>query len=190
LLNEKIDIVQLQRHVALQRSEVAYKELFMFFYKPLTRFATGFIKSAEAAEEIYCDVFTKLWTLGESLNNIGNLKIYLYTSVKNASLNYLARYHKVKVVDISDADVELYTTVTTPENELLQNELIRNAAVVIKSLPPQCRLVYKLIREEGFSYKETATLLDISVNTVEAHMKTALKKLRNGLKAYLRPDAN
>lgn len=187
---EITDIVQLQRNIALQRDQQSYKHLYYYFYTPLIRFAKGFVRSEQSAEEIYSDIFMKLWDLGPALENIGNLKIYLYKSIKNASLNYLAKYHKVSFINLEDADIDVLPEYNLPDKSLIQKEFQRNAALAIKSLPPQTRLVYKLIKEEGFSYKEVSSFLNISVNTVESHMKTAIKKLRVSLSIYLSAAKN
>ena len=127
----------------------------------------------------------KIWDLGVSLSEIENLKIYLFISVKNASLNYLAKYYKVQTVDIEKIDLK-FQHVKTPEEDFLSSEFHRTLAQAIQALPTKSQLVYKLIKEEGFSYKQVADILEISVNTVEGHMSTALKKLSTSLAAYLR----
>jgi hypothetical protein len=38
-----------------------------------------------------------------------------------------------------------------------------------------------IVRGDGLKYREVATILDISVKTVEAHLATAVKKLRETL---------
>jgi RNA polymerase sigma-70 factor (family 1) len=182
-------IYQLQHAVALARDQEVYKTLFKYFHKPLIRFATSIVKSKEAAEEIYSDIMLKVWDLGPALINIDNLKIYLFISVKNAALNYLAKYYKLKIVDIETIDLELQH-VKTPEEDLLSSEFQGHMVQAIKSLPAKSQLVYKLIKEEGFSYKQVADVLDISVNTVEGHMSTALKKLSASLTIYLRSGNN
>ena len=48
-------------------------------------------------------------------------------------------------------------------------------------LPPRCRLVFELVKQDGFKYKEVAKLLDVSVNTVENQIGTAMSKLRGKL---------
>lgn len=187
--NSSIDIIQLQRNIAVNRDAKAYGILFSHFHTPLIRFASSIIKSKEGAEEVYSDVMLKLWDLGVALNNIDNLKVYLYISVKNASLNYLARYHKVNTVDIDSVDITLYAT-DMPSDNLLHAEFKRSMALAVKSLPAKAQLVFKLIREDGFSYKHTAEILNISVFTVEGHMTAALKKLKASLSMYLHPSHN
>ncbi|WP_431217475.1 sigma-70 family RNA polymerase sigma factor [Puia sp. P3] len=44
-------------------------------------------------------------------------------------------------------------------------------------LPDQCRTVFKLIKEEGFRYKQVAEILNISPRTVETQLFRAIKKL-------------
>ncbi len=184
-----IDIVQLQRNIAVSRDVKAYETLFTHFYTPLIRFSASIIRSREGAEEVYCDVMLKLWDLGAALNNIDNLKVYLFISIKNASLNYLAKYYKVQTVDIDSIAMELHYD-GTAEDDLVFREFSRNLAVAIKSLPAKAQLVFKLIKEDGFSYKHVAEILGISVNTVEGHMTAALKKINSSLRMYLRPNNN
>ena len=176
----------MQHGVAIARDQQAYETLFKFFHKSLISFGTSIVKSKEAAEEIYSDVMLKLWDLGPDLININDLKVYLFVSVKNASLNYLGKYYKLKTVDIETIHLEL-KDVKTPEEALLSSEFQNTLAQAIRSLPPKSQLVYKLIKEEGFSYKQVAEVLEISVNTVEGHMSTALKKLSISLSTYLPP---
>jgi len=184
-----IYIVQLQHGVAIARDQEAYKTLFKYFHKPLIRFGASIVKSKEAAEEIYSDLMLKVWDLGPALIDIDNLKIYLFISVKNASLNYLAKYYKLKTVDLETIHLEL-PHIETPEEDLLSSEFQKYLAQAIKSLPAKSQLVFKLIKEEGFSYKQVADILEISVNTVEGHMSTALKKLSASLTTYLRSGNN
>lgn len=190
LKNAVIDIIQLQRDVAIARDKHAYQELFLYFCKPLTRFAVTIVGSKEAAEEVYSSVFLKLWDLGQGLNNVDNLRLYLFVSIKNESLNYLAKYYKFKVTDIEAVDARFLPGVYTPEESLLESELHRALHRAVRSLPVKCRMVYKLIKEDGLSYKEVADILGISVNTIEGHMTTALRKLSVSLRSYLYSDRN
>jgi RNA polymerase sigma-70 factor (ECF subfamily) len=47
----------------------------------------------------------------------------------------------------------------------------------INDLPPRCRLIFKLIKEDGLKYREVAELLNLSLKTVENQMTTAIRKI-------------
>ena len=52
----------------------------------------------------------------------------------------------------------------------------------IEALPAKCKTAFKLVREDKLKYKEVAAILEISVKTLEAHLATAIKKLREFLR--------
>jgi RNA polymerase sigma-70 factor (ECF subfamily) len=64
---------------------------------------------------------------------------------------------------------------------MVLKELTHHAEESIAKLPKQCRLVYELSRDQGLKYKEIATILQVSVKTVETQMGRALKHLRNSI---------
>jgi RNA polymerase sigma factor (sigma-70 family) len=49
--------------------------------------------------------------------------------------------------------------------------------LAIDALPPRCKLIFKLIKEDGLKYKEVALLLDLSQKTIENQMTIALRKI-------------
>jgi RNA polymerase sigma-70 factor (ECF subfamily) len=52
-------------------------------------------------------------------------------------------------------------------------------------LPDQCRTVFRLIKEEGFRYKQVAEILNISPRTVETQLFRAIKKLDKVVEIYV-----
>ncbi|HVG14612.1 MAG TPA: RNA polymerase sigma-70 factor [Chitinophagaceae bacterium] len=184
-LPEEIDIPSLQQRVGLQRDEQAYKFLFLYFHPHLLRFAFSMVKNEDAAEEIVSDVMMRLWSARERLVEIENLKVYLFTSVKNTALNYLSRNAKYTSWDLEYIEIELDMNLYNPEEAMLQKELISTITSAIKELPPKCQMAYKLVREDGFSYKEVASIMGISENTVDRHINTALHKLTNAVRLYV-----
>ena len=60
-------------------------------------------------------------------------------------------------------------------------ELNTVLADAIARLPPRCREVFLLVREQRLSYAEVAELLKITPKTVEIHMNHALGALRRRL---------
>lgn len=157
--------------------ESAYKDLFIAFFKPLEQFAFSFIRSKELAEEIVSDVFIKIWQKRSELEAIGNLKVYLYVSIKNTALTYLLKQHRQVAVSIDELTIELESFSRNPEEQLLSAEVIRQVNEVIQNLPPRCKIIFKFIKEDGLRYKEVAEILNISVKTIDNQLSIALRKI-------------
>src|SRR5690606_37710903 len=76
-------------------------------------------------------------------------------------------------------------TAADPHELLMEQELSERVNRIIQNFPPKRKMVYKLIREEGFSYRQVADLMEISERTVEVHLKLAIKDLRENVDQYL-----
>jgi RNA polymerase sigma-70 factor (family 1) len=161
----------------------AFKEFYHLQFFKLYQFAYSFVHSKEASEEIVNDVFLGLWQKKDTLNTINNIQVYLYVSVKNASLNYLRKNNLFIPVSIDDLSVDHFPLVADPELLLSQRELQQQIREAIEQLPPRCRLIFKLVKEDGLSYKQVAAILDISAKTVDSQLCLALKKLAAILQA-------
>jgi RNA polymerase sigma-70 factor (ECF subfamily) len=170
-------ISYLQERIARYDDQQAYKELFVSFYNPLLQFALSFIKSKEQAEEIVSDIFISIWEKRKRIDSISNLKVYLYVAIKNASLNYLSRQNKNVPSDIDDVATELKSVYFDPEQLLITAEMIQRIKLAINDLPPRCKMIFKLVKEDELKYKEVAEILNISLKTVEAQITIALRKI-------------
>jgi RNA polymerase sigma-70 factor (family 1) len=179
-------ILLLQKRVAYDRDQSAYREIFLHFYKPLLNFAKSFVGTHEASEEIVSDVMLRIWELKEELGNVANLRLYLFTAVRNRAFNHLTRTKKHLSWDGKNGEIEFKALACTesPEKMLESKELKAGIVLAVKSLPPKCRMVYKLVRENGMSYKEVGTLMNISTNTVDRHLNTALHKIVHAVRVH------
>jgi len=64
---------------------------------------------------------------------------------------------------------------------MITAEMMRKMHDAIDELPPRCKMIFKLIREDGLKYKEVAEILNISTNTIDVQMAIAVKKLCTAL---------
>ncbi len=174
---KNIAIYELQRRMAVYEDESAYKELFFHLYAPLKRFAKGFLKLNELSEETVSDVFMEIWRRRRELMKIEDLKVYMYISVKNASLKRLQELNKNTIVSLDNFSADFTSAYPTPEEAILTSELMQKIQAAINSLPPRCKLVYKLAKEDKLQYKEIAAILNISVKTIDNQLSVALKKI-------------
>ncbi len=170
-------IAYLQNRIALYEDQQSYEELFVSLYSYLYHFAWTFVKSKQLSEEIVSDVFIKIWEKRKSLDKIDNLKVYLYVATKNIALNYLDNKKNVSFADIEDFSTELKSSYSDPEQLLITSDMLELINKAILQLPPRCRLIFKLVKEDRMRYKEAAEVLNISIKTVETQIAIALKKI-------------
>lgn len=164
--------------------QAAFRQVFTHFYKRLNQFALSIVKTRESAEEIVEDVFVRIWQQRETLPSIQNLRVYLYTATKNSSLNYLSRTATASITEPFDhIHVELNESALTPEQILITAEIQQKIQKAVEALPPRCKMIFKLVREDGLKYKEIAQILNISVNTIDAQMAIAVKRIALAIEA-------
>lgn len=176
-MTEAEQIQELFSEIALQNSQQAYRRLFIRLHKPLLRFAYGILKSNDDAEEAVSDVFINLWQKRQELTAIESPLLYIYTAVKNRSLNVLAKQKRQEAADASQWLVPLNSVSFNPEQLMISQETILRIRKAIDELPARCRLIFLLIKEDGLRYREVAELLNISVKTVEAQMAIAMRRM-------------
>ena len=180
--NHLPDLNHLVSQIALDNNQHAYKQLFKSLFPSVFRFSFTLLNSRELAEEIASDVMFVLWKSRLKLMEIENIKVYAFVIARNLSLNALNKNSRQVLVSIEDIEIEVFLDNLTPEQIFINDELGKKLEIAIQTLPNRCKLVFKLIKEEGLSYKDTATILNISTKTVDAHLVTAIKKLTAILK--------
>jgi RNA polymerase sigma-70 factor (family 1) len=165
-------------------SQPAFRETYVHFYQRLFHFAFAIVKIRELAEEIVEDVFVRLWQNHKDAHAIQNLRIYLYTATKNTALNYLSQKARESITEPFDhIHIELSGSTATPEQILITEEMFKKIRLAVESLPPRCKMIFKLVREDGLKYKEIAEVLNISVNTIDVQMAIAVKRIAAALQS-------
>lgn len=163
--------------------QIAFRELYHIFHKRLHYFAFALVKTKEAAEEIVEDVFIRLWSQRTMITQINNVKIYLYTATKNTALNYLSKKARESIVEpFDDIDIALQETSISPEQIMITTETYQRIRQAVEALPPRCKMIFKLIREDGLKYKEVSEILNISINTIDAQMAIAVQRIADAVR--------
>lgn len=184
-MNKWTDLTYLGERLA-NDDQLAYRQLFSQFYAKLSRFVMGFTKNKELTEEIVSDVFINVWRRRKNIEEIKNLKLYLYVSAKNITFNYLKKLHRENLTDLDAVEIEPEDPFADPGAALITREMNLKLKAAINDLPPRCKLIFTLIKEDGLSYKQTAQLLNISESTVENQVSIALKKISGAIRYTFR----
>ncbi|HVY73734.1 MAG TPA: RNA polymerase sigma-70 factor [Puia sp.] len=170
------DIRDIQHRLGLN-DPAALRQLYGIFSDRLFQFAHALLKSREMAEEVVEDVFIQVWKKSRRISEIENLSFYLYTCTRNFCYNYYRKYYRSRLLNIDEVELPYYKIEATAEELMIVNEMLQQFHKALNALPPKCRLIFKLVKEEGLKYKEVAELLGLSVKTVEAQMGIAFKRL-------------
>lgn len=163
-------------------NERAFDAIFKQYYKPLCQFSYSFIKDQDTAENLVQEVFAKLWEKRENVSNIDNLLSYLMGMVRNQSIDFL---RKEKTTSKIFTKLQLEKSENTTEEQISKNEFEEKLLKSIMNLPGRCRTAIEMSRFDGFSNKEIAQKMEISVKGVEALIGRALKLLRSELQEFL-----
>lgn len=164
--------------------EQAFRSMFNHYAPRLTAFAAAITKNKEAAIEIIDEVFVKVWRQQQKLPQILNLTTYLYTATKNTALNLLAKKTREQPLEAFDLiNVELREDMR-PDQQLISSEILAKIRIAVEALPPKCKVIFKLVREDGLKYKEVAEILGIAEKTVDAQLVIAVKRIGEAVGKY------
>lgn len=169
--------------IAEKDDQQAFKKLYQHFLPRLLSYANTFLNHKQLSEEVVEDVFIKIWSNRKTLPAITNFSYYLYTATKHTAINYFRSRKRAAFDSLADTEEIIY--LHNPESGTIQKENLRQIEAAINELPEKCRLIFRLIKEEGLKYKEVAQLLSISPKTVEAHMTLAYNRLAECLEGML-----
>lgn len=159
--------------------ENAFKIIFDTYFKRLHAFSLHYTEDNFAAEEIVEETLLKLWQKRHKLEKIENLKSYLYSMVRNASIDYLKKEKKFVRLD-----AKKHNAISSKEQFVIEEETHAILFQALETLPKKCREVFELSCLEGAKYKDIAEDLQISINTVKSQRARAIELLKSYLKNY------
>ena len=166
--------------------ELAFKEIYLRYWKGLYYSALNKINSKEIAEDIIQGVFTRLWEKREK-HSITNISAYLHTAVKYQVINYIkaaiSKKSHLSIIGEAEKKEENNTDLHLLMKEL--NMAIDNA---LHQLPQKTQTIFHLSRFEQHSNKEISNLMDLSEKAVEYHISQSLKSLRFYLREFIMID--
>jgi len=179
----------LQSQVAVGDTR-AFRQIFDALFSNLTKFSFSFVHSKEAATEIVDELFVQLWIKRTDIMKINDLRVYLYTATKNASLNYISKKAKQIEVEPYENLIVQMTDLVSPEQLMITKEMLQIIKEAVDSLPPRCKLIFKFVREDGLSYSEVAEILGLSIKTIDAQMVIAVSRIRGKLMNVIETSPN
>ena len=138
-------------------------EYIKMFHGTVYRLAFSYVRNCAEAEDICQDAFVRL--MGYKGEAPENCKAWLIRVTINLSKNLLKSGRFTRCTEL-DGNI--------PMLDAEQRELME----AVMSLPPKYRSVIHLYYYEGYSVKETADILGVSVSSVTTRLARARERLK------------
>lgn len=162
----------------------AFTEIFNRYNPLLFSFAYKKVKDKDEAKDIMQEVFVKLWNNRSALELKTSLHSYLYRAVFNKALN-LFRHQGIREDHVLALQQMIEDTAQDSDFTIREKDIEKLIEMEVAALPPKMREVFELRKKQFLSNKQIAEQMGISEQTVETHMKRALKVLRTRLGTFI-----
>lgn len=161
----------------------AYTFLVDTYHHKLCIYAYSLINDQKAAEDIVQNVFIRTWKKRNGLNPDFEIRSFLYKSVYN---EFIDEYRKQKlVVPLEKKYINALTTMVENEDEHALERKIKLVKQAIQDLPPKCKEIFMLSKQDGLTNLEIAEYKQVSIKSVEAHITKAFSILRQSIGAEM-----
>ena len=178
MIKDYLDNTQFIEALKLGDSK-AYTILVDIYHHKLCIYAYSLINDQKAAEDIVQNVFIRTWKKRDQLKSDFEIKSFLYKSVYN---EFIDEYRKQKmVVPLEKKYIDALTTFVENEDEYGLEQKIKLVKGEIQKLPPKCKEIFMLSKQDGLTNLEIAEYKEVSIKSVEAHITKAFNILRESI---------
>ena len=146
----------------------------------LYRMALRITFDTAEAEDIVQDTLIKVWDKREEWPQLASIEAYCMTICSNLSLD---RREKKEAQHIAlDENLHNRPDVSTPYDKMAASDSIRILGELLKGLPQTQQDIVQLREIEGKSYKEIATVLNLSEEQVKVYLFRARQRIKQRYK--------
>ena len=160
--------------------EVSFKNDILPLKDILFRLAVRITQNREDAEDIIQETLIRLWNETKK-QDIENVQSFAMTVCRNLSLDYKAKKEHQSITFDEDSHDQIDVT-SQPDRLIESKERFSYIQSLIDELPEKQRTAIQLRDIEGQSYKEIATVMEISESDVKVNIFRARQKLKERLK--------
>lgn len=155
------------------------------------RFAYGYVRERETAEDFVSEAFAIYWDKRKELQIGTKPQAFILTVIKNKCINHLEHLKIRHSAESQMSDQESWrlslsiNTLQACDPDFIFSEEIKMIVEqTLQNLPKKTHQIFALNRFEGLSYDEIARKMNLTPKTIEYHVSKALKSLRLSLKDF------
>jgi RNA polymerase sigma factor (sigma-70 family) len=161
----------------------AQKRVFEAYYPVMLAIVRRYIRDQEEALDVVNQGFVKIFQKVKQYHFENSFEGWCKRIVINTALDHLRASKRYKDFFSFDAILPSHQVYNDGLNDMSVDELHQ----IINSISPISKVVFNMFAIDGYSHKEIADELNISVGTSKWHLSSARKQIQSKLKlAY--PD--
>ncbi len=176
-----------------QGDKSAFDLLVIKYQYKIVQLVNRYVKDPSEAQDVAQESFIKAYRAIGNFRGDSAFYTWLYRIAINTAKNYLvarSRRSSDYEIDIDDAEqiqnAPELKGMDTPEQHLLNEEILETIKTAIEKLPEEMRIAITLREFEGMSYEEIAEAMECPVGTVRSRIFRAREAIDNKLTPLLK----
>lgn len=179
--------------VRVQKGDKSAFDLLVRKYQHrIAKLVSRYVYDRSEVEDVTQEAFIKAYRAIKGFRGESAFYTWLYRIAINTAKNYLvAQGRRPPIADVETEDAEAsdigtnLRDATTPERQLLADEIGRTVERVLAALPEDLRTAVTLREIEGLSYEEIAEVMDCPIGTVRSRIFRAREAIDKELQPLL-----
>ncbi len=186
----KVDQLLVER---VQKGEKrAFDLLILKYQHRIVSLVSRYVSDSSEAQDVAQEAFIKAYRAIGRFRGDSAFYTWLYRIAINTAKNWIvAKNRRPPASDIDAVDAEQYgisgrlKETSTPENEMMREEIERTVYGTIAELPEDLRTAIMLREMDGMSYEEIAVTMDCPIGTVRSRIFRAREAIDEKLKPLI-----
>ena len=164
--------------------EISFRNDVLPLKNKLFRLALRITLNREEAEDVVQDTLIKVWNDRDRWQELDSIEAYSLTIARNLSLD------RIKKMDNQNDSLEeqkverLDESSSTPSERMIQKDKLDIVRNIINELPEKQRTCLQLRDIEGKTYKEIASILDITEDQVKVNIFRARQTVKQRFQQF------
>jgi RNA polymerase sigma factor (sigma-70 family) len=163
----------------------AFDSLYLVYFEKLHTFSSTIteddLESEIIASKCILQLIDATNRFSRETTTFKNIRSYLFVSVRNASRDYFKSLKGRGRRATTPIEHE-HTSNSNIEHAIIKAEVNATLYAALKKLPEERRRVLELLYCEGHTYRETAEILNVSIDTVKNYRRAGQIQIRSFIK--------
>lgn len=185
---EELDKSALKRIVkgCIKGDRTSQKVLYERYYSKMMVICYRYAKDGDEAKDLLHDGFLKIFRSLHKYNFNGSLEGWMRRLMINSAIDHYRKFKNIYSLSESNINQLEGSTEDEDDDNIYENFNTRMIMEAVQNLSPAYRTVFSLYAIEGYSHKEIAEKLDISIGTSKSNFAKARMNLRKQLEKKIK----